>query len=311
MDVVDSFFEGPRAREAFALKVLMAPPWSVRVADEAPLSVVAMLTGQAWVRCPGLEPLELVPPQIALFRGPEPYVFADGPDREPSVVILPGQRCVAAADGRSLTAEFELGFRTWGNSATGSSVMVIGSYHGEGEVSRRLTSALPALAVVQPDERTRPLIDVLAAEVARADPGQPVVLDRLLDVLVVHAVRTWFAQPDATAPAWLAGHRDPLVGFALAALHQDPARPWRLGDLAASVGLSRAALARRFQQAVGESPMAYLTHWRLAVAADLLAGSDLGVAAVARRVGYPNPFTFSTAFKRVYGRSPRDYREAG
>ena len=100
------------------------------------------------------------------------------------------------------------------------------------------------------------------------------------------------------------GEADPLVGRALQLLHHNPARPWTVGSLAAATGVSRATLARRFTELVGEPPMQFLTGWRLALAADLLRDPDTTLAAVARRVGYSTPFALSTAFKRARGVSP-------
>jgi AraC-like DNA-binding protein len=93
-------------------------------------------------------------------------------------------------------------------------------------------------------------------------------------------------------------------------LHHNPAHPWTVAELAAATGISQAALARRFTELVGEPPMAYLTGWRLALAADMLREPDATVAAVAHQVGYATAFAFSSAFKRVRGVSPRDYRAA-
>jgi AraC-like DNA-binding protein len=91
-------------------------------------------------------------------------------------------------------------------------------------------------------------------------------------------------------------------------MHHNPGEPWTVGSLAAACAVSRAALARRFAELVGEPPLTFLTRWRLAVAADLLADPDVTIGAVARRVGYSSPFALSTAFKRVRGVSPRDHR---
>ena len=131
------------------------------------------------------------------------------------------------------------------------------------------------------------------------------MLDRLLDLLVIAAIRAWFSRPDAEAPAWYRAHTDPVVGKALRMLHNNPAHPWTVAELAAESGISRAALARRFTDLVGEPPMTFLTGWRLALAADLLRESDATVGAVAHKVGYGSPFALSTAFKRVHGISPR------
>lgn len=99
-----------------------------------------------------------------------------------------------------------------------------------------------------------------------------------------------------------------MVGAALRALHEAPERSWTLAALARRSGTSRTGLATRFAEVMGEPPLSYLTGWRMAMAADLLAETALTVAAVARRVGYADAFGFSTAFKRVHGTSPSAYR---
>jgi AraC-like DNA-binding protein len=232
-------------------------------------------------------------------------VVADDPTSTPQVVIHPGQRCTTS-DGRDLHDAMDLGIRTWGNRRDGAMLMVVGVYQMPGEISRRLLSVLPAVLSVPADES--PLIPLLAEEAGRDNPGQEAVLDRLLDLLLISTLRAWFARPDGGGPAWRRAAGDTVVGQALRMLHDEPARPWTVAELAAATGISRAALARRFTERVGVPPMTYLTSWRLALAADLLREPDATVAAVARRVGYATPFAFSSAFKRVRGVSPRDYR---
>ena len=135
-------------------------------------------------------------------------------------------------------------------------------------------------------------------------PGQEAVLDRLLDLLLIAVLRAWFARPEAEAPGWYRAHADPVVGPALRLLHNAPEHPWTLAELAAACGASRAALARRFSELVGEPPMAFLTGWRIALAADLLLEPGATVGSVAPQVGYGSPYALSTAFKRVRGISP-------
>lgn len=129
---------------------------------------------------------------------------------------------------------------------------------------------------------------------------------RLLDRLLIAVLRAWFSRPEAEAPAWYRAYSDPMVGRALRMLHNNPLHP--VATLAAELGVSRAGLARRFTELVGEPPMAFLTGWRLALAADLLREPDATVGAVARQVGYGSPFALSTAFKRVRGISPQQHR---
>jgi AraC-like DNA-binding protein len=304
MDALVGLLDGPRARGAFLLRSVMSPPWSLRIQDQAPLTLLAMLRGAAWVVPDDGEPVRLRLGEVAIARGPEPYTVADDPATPPQVVIHPGQRCTTP-DGEDVTdAMTWLGVRTWGNDPDGSAMLLSGTYQLSGEVSRRLLEALPALLVLPADALDSPLIALLGEEIVRDEPGQEVVLDLLL----IAVLRAWFSRPDAEAPAWYQAYGDPVVGRALRVLHHNPAHPWTVATLAAEVGVSRAALARRFTELVGEPPMTFLTGWRLALAADLLRGPDATVGAVARQVGYGTPFALSTAFKRVRGVSPQQHR---
>jgi AraC-like DNA-binding protein len=309
MDSVAGLLDGPRAREAFLLRSVMDPPWSLRIQDEAPLTLVAMVRGEASILPDAEDPVRLGPGDVAVLRGPDPYTVADDPATPPQAVIHPGQRCTTP-EGEELAGMTDLGVRTWGNSADGATMMLTGTYQMDGEVSGRLLRALPALLVVADDAWDSPLIPLLAAEIVKDEPGQEAVLDRLLDLLLIAVLRVWFARPEAEAPGWYRAHADPVVGPALRMLHHDPARPWTVAALAHATGVSRAALARRFNALVGEPPMTFLTGWRIALAADLLREPGATVGSVAHRVGYGSPFALSTAFKRVRGMSPQQHRAA-
>jgi AraC-like DNA-binding protein len=305
VDAVSALLNGPRASGAFLLRSVLRAPWSMRIADEAPLTVLAVLRGSAWVLSDGRAE-QLATGAVALLRGPEPYTVADDPATAPQVAIGPGQVCTPL--GAAVMAG--LGTRSWGNDADGETTLLTGTYTVPGAVGERLVRALPALVVVPPDEATGAVTGLLATEMARDAPGQEAVLDRLLDVALVSALRAWAARPGTGAPGWYLAHGDPVVGPALRLVHDRPAEPWTVGSLAAAVGVSRATLARRFTDLVGEPPMSYLTGWRIALAADLLADPALTVAGIARRVGYATPFALSTAFKRVTGVSPAGHRAA-
>ena len=307
MDALDGLLDGPRARGAFLLRSVMSPPWSVRVQDEAPLSLVALVRGEAWVVPDRGAPSRLGPGDVAVMAGPDPYLFADDPDTPPQVVIHPGQHCTTP-DGRPMTQAMDLGVRTWGNDPNGSTVMLIGSYQLRGELGQRLLGALPTLLVLPAADWESPLVALLGDEIARDEPGQEAVLDRLLDLLLIGVLRAWCARADAGVPAWYRAQTDPVVGRALRMLYNNPAHPWTVATLAAEVGISRAALARRFTELVGEPPMAFLTDWRLTLAADLLLEPESTIGSVASQVGYGSPFALSTAFKRVRGISPHEHR---
>ncbi|OLR94357.1 AraC family transcriptional regulator [Actinokineospora bangkokensis] len=304
MDALAALLDGPRAQGAFLLRSVMRAPWSLRVVDEAPLTLVAAVAGESWLVVDSQPPLRLRAGDVAVLRGPEHYTAADDPATEPQIVIGPDQACRAPDSGPGGDYR-DLGVRTWGNDPDGETVLLTGTYNLRGAVSERLLSALPPLVALS----DAPLIPLLAAEVGKDEPGQAAVLDRLLDLLLTTTLRSWFARPDAMAPAWYRAHTDEVVGAALRLMHTEPARPWTVDALARATGVSRAALARRFTRLVGEPPMAFLTGWRLALAADLLREPGATVGSVAAKVGYGSGFALSTAFKRVHGVSPAHHRK--
>jgi AraC-like DNA-binding protein len=308
MDAVAGLLDGPRARGAFLLRSTMDPPWSLRIEDEAPLTLIAVVRGEAWIVPDGdADAVRLAGGDVAIVRGPDPYTVADDPATAPQALILPGQRCTTP-DGQEVKQMMDLGVRTWGNAADGATVMLTGTYQLDGEVSRRLLRALPTLLVLPDDAWDSPLVALMADEIVKDDPGQEAVLDRLLDLLLIAVLRAWFARPEADAPAWYRAYGDPVVGRALRMLHHNPSHPWTVAALADATGVSRAALARRFNDLVGEPPMTFLTGWRIALAADLLREPGATIGSVADQVGYGSPFALSAAFKRVRGVSPRAYR---
>ncbi|WP_067469666.1 AraC family transcriptional regulator [Actinomadura macra] len=305
MDLLDDLLSGVRAQGAVFCRSVAEPPWAVRFTAPAPLALGTMLSGAAWLVPDGGEPVLVKEGDIVLARGGNPFTAGDHPDTPPQVVVVDSERCYATTEGpSSLGRNFGLGPRTYGLTADGSDLFVTAEYPMRGDVSERLLSALPELVVVPWQQEFAPLLELLAAEVARENPGQQIILDRLLDMLLVRALRAWFARPEATAPAGYRALSDPRIGPALRLLHERPARPWTVASLAAETGMSRAVFARRFTQLVGRPPLAYLTEWRMTLAADLLRERDASVASVARRVGYADGFAFSNAFKRVRGVAP-------
>ncbi|MFI6522775.1 AraC family transcriptional regulator [Spirillospora sp. NPDC050679] len=309
MDALAGLLEGPRASGAFLLRIVLDPPWSIRVQDGSPLCLAVMLSGEAHFQPDHGEPARLRPGDVAIVRGPDPYVMSGDGATPPQVIVHPGQRC-ATPEGVDLRERMALGERTWGSGLDGSVQMVLGVYEEVGAVGQRLLDVLPPLLVVSEDTWDSALVPVLAGEVTKRGPAQGVVLDRLLDLLLISVLRAWFDRPGTEAPAWYRAHTHPVAGEALRLFHEDPAGDWTLARVAAQIGVSRATLAACFRDFVGTPPMTYLTEWRLALAADLLRQSDATLNAVARQVGYGSGFALSSAFKRVYGISPQEHRSA-
>ena len=138
--------------------------------------------------------------------------------------------------------------------------------------------------------------------------GSELIRAKLAELVFIETLRRYLNQLPVDATGWLAGVRDASVGHALALLHNDPSRPWTIADLARQVGLSRSRLAERFRHFLGESPMAYLAHWRLQLGAEILQTTDDSVAQVAAATGYGSESAFNRAFKRAFASPPAAFR---
>lgn len=146
----------------------------------------------------------------------------------------------------------------------------------------------------------------------RADRiGTAALFDRLGGVLFIQVIRSYVESLPPDQAGWLGALRDPRIGGALERMHEAPAHGWSVGELAREVGMSRSAFAGRFKSLVGETPMQYLTRWRMHRATHYLRAEGLGVFEVAERVGYESSATFSKTFKRYIGAAPAAYRRSG
>src|SRR5918994_178050 len=153
-------------------------------------------------------------------------------------------------------------------------------------------------------EWTQAVVRLMAAEARTVQPGGGAVVTRLADVLVIQAIRSWIASDPSARIGWLGALRDPQIGQALALVHRDPGRPWTIAALAHEVAMSRSAFAARFAALVGEPVVAYLTRWRMQVAAAAIADGQATIGELANRLGYRSEAAFARAFKRVIGAPP-------
>jgi len=295
VDVLQDHLARARASGGVFARSVAQPPWGLRLPGTIPLTVHAVIQGRAWLWLDDPQaPLELAPGDVALVRG--------GPDHhiahEPAASCLPLEQFWARHAGDEPSGDRR------------ASVFLCGAYRFSGDVGRGLIEALPPVLALSAaaDDPLHDVIALLSRELAASAPGQQTVLDRLLDVLVVLALRACF-QRSATAPRWYRASADPRLGPALSAMHADAARPWTVPELAAISGLSRAAFARSFQQALGQAPIQYLTDWRMTLARDHLRTGELTLTQIAARTGYASPYAFAAAFRRHHGRPPGQWRQ--
>lgn len=171
--------------------------------------------------------------------------------------------------------------------------------------ARLLVSLLPQQVHVRDQPRLATLVALVREESRAQRPAREVILARLLEVLLIEALRA--SADTGASPGLLRGLADPRLAQALRGLHAAPGHPWSVTELARTAALSRSAFFERFQRAVGVAPMEYLLSWRMALARDLLRHQGLGVAEVAQRVGYSSASTFTVAFTRHVGQPPARY----
>lgn len=309
MDALETLLADTRARGAVFCQSLVDPPWGLRFADGNALTVVAMARGTGWILGGGddADPVRLDAGDVAIVRGPEPYVVADSPGTDPGIVVSSAEICTDP-DGGDLPEMLYMGPRVWGERPDAADVLLTGGYQLREDICQRLLDALPRVLVVTAESCGAPVMALVLHEVGADRPGQQAVLDRLLDLLLVSTLRAWFDEAGDEAPGWYRALGDPVAGPALRSMHDEPARSWTVAGLAAKAGVSRAGFARRFAEVVGEPPMAYLTGLRVSLAADRLRRSDDTVGAIARRVGYSDGYALSVAFNRIRGVRPGEFR---
>ncbi|MDH6215421.1 AraC family transcriptional regulator [Streptomyces pseudovenezuelae] len=299
MDILHDHLARARASGAVFARTVAEPPWGLRLAGSIQLSVHTVVRGRGWLWLhddPG-SAMELVPGEVTLVRG--------GPDH--FIAHEPGADCLEPEDFRARHA---------GDGSSDNpraTVFLCGAYRFSGDIGNGLLEALPQTLTLSAavGDPLRDVIALLSHELATpapGEPGGPTVLDRLLDVLLVFAIRNDFRR-SPTAPRWYRASTDPRLNAALQAMHENAAHPWSIPELAALSGLSRAAFARTFRDALGQTPMQYLTDWRMALARDHLRTGELGMSAISHAVGYGSPYAFAAAFRRHHGEPPGSWRQ--
>ncbi|MCU1294859.1 MAG: AraC family transcriptional regulator, partial [Bryobacterales bacterium] len=245
----------------------------------------------------------------------------------PEALPLAGGDCFLLAPGSSYTLRDNIGTspRSFCEVAPrhGSQVIqyggggapttiVSGWFHFDRASVKTLKRLLPLLILVRVDQAQglalHTTINMLASELAEPSPGSDLVVNRLADVLFVQCIRAYFGSRPETCRSGL-GHAifDPQIGVALKSMHERVDFPWTVESLAAACGMSRSAFALRFKELVRETPLEYLTNWRMQKATAFLRKGDKKLFEVAKAVGYDSDAAFSKAFRRVVGVTPRAY----
>lgn len=280
-------------RTVFSKRISGAGAWAVRYSDFGHPSFCVLLEGGCRLAVDGASALELEAGDFVLL--PATPGFSMGGFEDVSPELLDPK--VSA----TLTDEVR-----HGRQSGPVDVRMLGGYFMfDSPDASLLVSMMPPVIRVRGVERLAMLVRLIGEEAMGQLPGRDLVLTRLVEVLLIEALRT--APSEQTPPGLLRGLADPQLAQALRQMHGQIARPWTVEQLAKVAALSRSAFFDRFSRTVGLTPMEYLLKWRMAVARDLLRSSDLRMAEVAAKVGYGSSSAFSTAFSRHVGQPPSSF----
>ncbi|WP_097319041.1 AraC family transcriptional regulator [Paractinoplanes atraurantiacus] len=300
MDVVSEVLRMSGVRGSLGAQIEAGGRWAMDLDDFPGAALHVAISGGARVTVTGHEPVELAAGDVVLVRAGLEHRLSDS----------------AGASGAP-AAKFEVPepgtVVRLGAPPVRTSLVTI-FYDCDHTARTQVLPALPDLLHIPGGDGTEGVGDIvrlLTRELAHPQFAGTAVLDGLVDIMLIQLLRAWLpGRPGDQRGTWLGMLTDPVVHQALQHLHADPAHPWTTAKLASTLAVSRATLARRFPAAIGQSPLAYLTQWRMDLAAARLRGGSGSVEAIAASVGYLSVPAFSRAFTRAHGQAPGRFRSA-
>jgi AraC-like DNA-binding protein len=300
-DVLSDVLRGLDVRSTVFCRSLLSRPWGLFVeARPARPAFHLVLSGQAWLEVEGGEGIQLAAGDLVLLPRGNAHALHD-PHGSPATHL---DDLVSGWSGDGLLRR--------GGEGPATELLCGGFALAGGDVSP-LLAALPPVVRVE-GRRGSPVpwleatLGLLEQEFAVFAPGADAVVTSLADVLLTQALRMFLLSEEGAAVPPLGALRDREIAVALTLVHERPAHPWTVGELAARVAMSRSAFSARFREVVGEPPMRYLTRYRLARAAEYLQADDRSIFEIARLCGYDSAVSLTKAFRRQFGTSPGRYR---
>jgi AraC-like DNA-binding protein len=281
----------PQAR--FSKVVRASGSWRVRRSEFGQPFYCVMLEGAAVLEVGGQAPIQLLQGDFVLV--PSAYNFTmtsavppESEDWDAPPVPLPNGE-----------------FRHGPPDEPADTQLLVGHCAFDSPDAALLVSLLPQLVHVRGEQRLATIVQLVSDESRAARPAREVILARLLEVLLIEALRS--AAGTAASPGLLRGLADERLAVAIRRMHENMTKPWTVAQLAKEAALSRSTFFERFSRALGVAPMEYLLTWRMALAKNLLRRREAGIAEVAERVGYGSASAFSVAFARHVGLPPARY----
>ena len=314
MDVLSEVLRVVKLEGALFFNGEFSAPWCLRSSPSAAmapyLSTSAghlimyhyLTEGRAYARLLDSPREELIAGDIVVFPHGDPHLLGNGSPEKPVDSLK--------TFGKNLKQGLTLARHGGGGELT---KFVCGYMACDPRLSEIFLAGLPRMFKVHvPNEPSGRWLEnsirFSVTEGSASDAGSGLIVAKLSELLFVETLRRYINELPADQTGWLAGARDPIIGQALALLHKEPAHPWTVSSLARRTGLSRTRLAERFRHFLQESPMAYLTKWRLKLGADILQSTEDSVAEIAATVGYGSEAAFNRAFKREFAQPPAQFR---
>ena len=314
MDVLSTVLKTVKLEGAVFYNAEFSAPWSFRAPPSREVApylsresrhviIYHLLThGRAYANLEDGQRIPLSSGDIVVFPHGDPHIMGNGRDVEPR-------------DNGKIIHEILSQGLTLARMGGGGEVtrFVCGYMVCDPQLSKAFLGGLPPIFKVNigNDSSGQWLENSIRYSVGQAvtsQTGSEIVVAKLSEALFAETLRRYVDTLPPGQTGWLAGARDPEVGNALALVHRQPADPWTIAELAKRVGISRSVLAERFRHFLGVPPMAYLTHWRLQLGAQLLTSTSHSVAQIAAEVGYESEPSFNRAFKREFGSPPARFR---
>jgi AraC-like DNA-binding protein len=309
VDVLSDVITELRTGRPHSARTTRRAPWAIRHQRFSGAGFHLVLQGSCWLDTPHGPPITLGPGDLVFLPTGSRHALSDSPTSQ-----LTHMPAVSLTDVRPDIDDPPRREPAGISNSTGPTVMLCGAYLMDQAASHPMLAELPETILfpsrLGQHRSLRAAIELLAGELDQPHPGGDIIVPALLDTLLLYALRAWFTEQTERHPVtgWAAALADPAIGAALRTMHDDPARPWTVAELASRAGLARATFARRFTTTLGQPPLTYLTWWRMTIATRLLNDSDLPLAAIARQTGYTSEFAFANAFKRAHGTAPGRYR---
>lgn len=296
MDPLSDVLSMLRPRTAISAGLDAGGEWAIRFPAHEGVKFNAVVAGACWVSVEGeSEPLRIEAGDCFLLTRGRPFFLATD-------MALP------AVDSATIYGEARDGIATCNGG--GDFSLIGGRFSFEGDHAGLLFNALPAIVHVRDASNQavvlRWSLEQLVRELMQREPGGAMMADHLAQIMLLQVLRLWLASGKQSG--WLGAITDTRLTRAIGAMHADAARRWTLRELAGLAGMSRTTFAERFRDFVGQTPFEYLAGWRIRLAADQLRRTSETVASIGFSVGYESEAAFSTAFRRLTGRTPLQHR---